>query len=223
MVAPDHESPRMPASRPRPALPRHIVVFDLGGVLIDWDPRYLYRRVFGADEAAMEHFLATVCTSEWNHRQDAGRPLAEATRLLKAEHPAEAALIELWAERWPEMIAGDIAETVAILEELDARGTPLYALTNWSAETFPHARERFPFLARFRGILVSGEVGVIKPDPRIYHLLFERFAIAPERTVFIDDNAANITAAAALGLHAHRFTGPAPLRAELGALGLLEG
>ena len=206
----------MPAVRP-------IVVFDLGGVLIDWDPRYLYRKIFGADEAGMEHFLATVCTAAWNLRQDAGRSLAEASSELKAEHPAVAGLIDLWAERWPEMIAGEIPATVAVLEELHARGTPLYALTNWSAETFPHARARFAFLARFRGILVSGEEGMVKPDPRIYRRLFERFAIAPERAVFIDDNAANVAAAGALGLHAHRFTGAPGLRAALGELGLLEG
>src|SRR5712672_2993861 len=173
---------------------RSIVVFDLGGVLIDWDPRHLYRKLFAGDEAAMEHFLATVCTHEWNRRQDAGRSFAEGARLLKTEHPDKADLIDAYGNRFDEMIAGPIAGPVDILAELRDRGTPLYGLTNWSAETYPAALERFAFLRWFRGILVSGEVGLIKPDPRIFWLLLERFAIAPAEAVYIDDVGRNAAA-----------------------------
>jgi 2-haloacid dehalogenase len=200
---------------------RDIVVFDLGGVLIEWDPRHLYRKLFPDDAAAMEHFLATVCTHEWNRGQDAGRSFAEGARLLKAQHPDKAALIDAYGARFDEMMPGPIAGSVAILEELHARGTPLYGLTNFSAETYPAAFRRFAFLGRLRGILVSGEVGVIKPDPRIYELLLQRFAIDPRRAVYIDDVAANAEAAAAVGIHGIHFTTPAALREELAQLGIL--
>jgi 2-haloacid dehalogenase len=200
---------------------RSIVVFDLGGVLIDWDPRHLYRKLFADDEAGMEHFLATVCTREWHRHHDAGRSFAEGARLLKAEHPDKAELIDAFGNREGEMMAGSIAGTVEILQELRDREVPLYALSNWPAESFPHARQRFDFLGWFRGILVSGDVKVIKPDPRIFELLVERFAIDPLSAIFIDDVEANAAAARAFGIHAIHFTNPAALRAELVALGLL--
>src|SRR5690348_6814717 len=157
---------------------RSVVVFDLGGVLIDWNPRYLYRKLFAGDEAAMEHFLATVCTQHWNERMDAGLAFAEACAPLLASHPGRAALILAWGQRFAEMMDAPIHGTVEILDELHRQGVPLYALTNWSAETFPHAQRRFAFLDRFRGIVVSGHEGMIKPDPRIYQLLLDRHAIA---------------------------------------------
>jgi 2-haloacid dehalogenase len=200
---------------------RSIVVFDLGGVLIDWDPRHLYRKLFAGDDAAMGHFLATVCTHEWNRCQDAGRSFAEGARLLKAEHPDKAELIDAYYSRFDEMIAGPIAGSVEILAELRDRGIPLYGLTNWSAETYPAARERFAFLRWFRGILVSGEIGVIKPDPRIFALLIERFAVEPRRAVYIDDVEANIAATRPFGIHAIHFTTPTRLREELVGLELL--
>lgn len=200
--------------------PPATVVFDLGGVLVDWNPRHLYRKLI-ADPAAMEHFLADICNDAWNRCQDAGRSFAEATALLQRAHPDKAALIGAYFARWPEMIAGPIAGTVEILAALKRRAVPLYALTNWSAETYPHAVERFEFLTWFDGILVSGEVGLIKPDPAIFRLLFERFAIRPAEAVYIDDNADNVAAAAALGMRAIRFTAPGALAEELAALGLL--
>ena len=203
------------------AAERDTVVFDLGGVLIDWDPRHLYRKLFAGDEAAMEHFLANVCTHDWNRRQDAGRSFAEACGLLKAEHPDKAELIDAYFARFDEMMPGPITGSVEILGELRERGTPLYCLTNFSAETYPPTFERFAFLRWFRGVLVSGEVGVIKPDPRIFELLIERFGIDPRRTVYIDDVAANAMAARPFGIHAIHFTKPALLREELVALGLL--
>ncbi len=200
---------------------RSIVVFDLGGVLIDWDPRHLYRKLFAGDEAAMEHFLATVCTHEWHRHHDAGRSLAEGVRTLKDLHPDKAELIDAFGTRQGEMLAGSIAGAVEILKELRDRDVPLYALSNWPAETFPLARQRFDFLGWFHGIVVSGEIGAIKPEPRIYEVLLERFAIDPLSAVFIDDVAVNAAAARAFGIHAIHFTTPAALRAELVALGLL--
>ena len=197
------------------------VVFDLGGVLIDWDPRHLYRKLFAGDDAGMEDFLATVCTHEWNRCQDAGRSFREGARLLKAEHPEKTELIDAYHRRFDEMIAGSLAGSVEILAELRGFGTPLYALTNWSAETYPLVRARFEFLNWFRGILVSGEEGVIKPDPRIFALLVERFTVEPHSTVFVDDVEANVAAAQRFGLHAVHFTTSAELRQELVRLGLL--
>jgi 2-haloacid dehalogenase len=200
---------------------RDIVIFDLGGVLLDWNPRHLYRKLFPGDEAAMEHFLATVCTSEWNRQQDAGRLCAEAARLLKAEHPDKAELIDAYYTRHLEMIAGPIDGTVAILAELRARGTPLYFLSNYSAETYPLALKRFDFLGWFNGGIVSGEHGIIKPDAGIYALLIERFGIDPRRAVFIDDVAGNAEAAGQFGIHGIHFSEPDALRADLAAWGML--
>jgi 2-haloacid dehalogenase len=196
------------------------VVFDLGGVLIDWDPRYLYRKLL-ADEAAVEEFLATVCTPEWNDEQDRGRPFAEAVAELVERHPVHAAAIAAYHERWTEMLGGDIPGTVELLAELRAGGVPLYALTNWSAETFGSARERFEFLAWFDGVLVSGEERMIKPDPAIFRLLLDRFGLDPETTFYIDDSPANVAAAGRLGFDAVRFTGPGQLRRDLEARRLL--
>jgi 2-haloacid dehalogenase len=196
------------------------VVFDLGGVLIDWDPRHLYRKLL-ADEAAVEEFLATVCTPEWNAELDRGRPFAEGVAELVERHPEHAAAIAAYHERWPEMVAGDIPGTVEVLAELRAAGVPLYALTNWSAETFAITRGRFEFLEWFDGLLVSGEERVTKPDPAIFQLLLDRFGLDPTATVFVDDSAANVAAARRLGFDAIRFTGHEELRRELVARRLL--
>lgn len=197
------------------------VVFDLGGVLIDWNPRHLYRKLFAGDEVAMEVFLTTVCTPAWNVMQDAGRTFAEGAALLKTRHPDKAALIDAYGARFDEMMTGAIAGSVAILDELHQRGVPLFALSNWSRETFPFAQKRFAFLERFQGIVISGEVGHVKPEAAIYRHLLERFAIDPARTVFIDDVAGNAEAAGAFGIHPIRFTSPAALRRELEDLRLL--
>jgi 2-haloacid dehalogenase len=196
------------------------VVFDLGGVLIDWDPRHLYRKLL-ADEAAVEEFLATVCTPEWNAELDRGRPFAEGVAELVERHPEHAAAIAVYHERWPEMVAGDIPGTVEVLAELRAAGVPLYALTNWSAETFAITRGRFEFLEWFDGLLVSGEERVTKPDPAIFQLLLDRFGLDPTATVFVDDSEANVAAARRLGFDAIRFTGHEELRRELVARRLL--
>jgi len=199
---------------------RRVVVFDLGGVLLDWDPRHLYRKLF-ADEASMEAFLANVCTVEWNERQDAGRPFAEAVAELAPAHPDKLHLINAWHERFGEMIPGAIEGTVDILRELKSRDVPVYALSNWSAETLPPCRPRFPFLDLFDGIVVSGEEGCMKPDERIFRILLDRYRLAAEETVFIDDNPNNARAASALGIHGIHFRSPSMLRGELAALGFM--
>ena len=158
---------------------------------------------------------------EWNRGQDAGRSFAEGARLLKVAYPDQAELIDSYGARFDEMMPGPIAGSVEILAELRARGTPLYVLSNFSAETFPLAFERFDFLRWFHGIVISGEVGVIKPDPRIYEILIERFAIDPCRAVYIDDVAVNAEATTRFDIHGIHFTSPAALRAELTGLGLL--
>ena len=196
------------------------VVFDLGGVLVDWDPRYLYRRLFD-DPDEMESFLAEVTTLEWNAHQDAGRPWAEAIELLVAEHPERRELIEAFHRRWPEMLAGEIEGTVDVLAELRTAGVRLVALSNWSAEMFPVARARFDFLDWFEGIVISGDVGVNKPDRRIFEHLVERFRLDPAATLFIDDSPANVRAATALGFRTIRFTDATALRLELVRVGLL--
>jgi 2-haloacid dehalogenase len=196
------------------------VVFDLGGVLIDWDPRHLYRKLFGADEAAMERFLAEVCTPEWNARHDAGRPFAEGVAELLLSHPEEADLITAYHLRWREMLGGANEGTVAILFELRRAGLRTYALSNWSAETFPTAKPMYPFLDGMEGILISGEVRLAKPDPAIFRLFLERFGLSPQEVLYIDDHQPNIAAAAALGMTAVRFTDADQLRADMRRLGL---
>ena len=200
---------------------RSVAIFDLGGVLLNWDPRHLYRKLFDGDDVAMEHFLANVCTSEWNERQDAGRTFAEATRELLPRHADKIHLIEAFGNRFDEMIPGPIEGTVDVLAELKQRDVPVYAITNWSAETFPSLRDRFAFLSWFHGIVVSGEEGVMKPDPRIFRILCERHGVAPGSAVFIDDVPDNAAAASALGIHGIHFRSPDQLRRELAAVGLL--
>jgi 2-haloacid dehalogenase len=206
-----------PADSARPTT----VTFDLGGVLIDWNPRYLYQQLFD-DDAEMERFLAEVTTQEWNAAQDAGRPWSEAVEVLTAKFPDHRDLIDAYHTRWPEMLGEAIHGTVAILDELRGRGVRLFALSNWSAETFPIAVERYPFLGWFDGIVISGEVKAAKPDVRIFQALIDRHEIEPAETVFVDDNEPNVTAAAAMGFIAVRFEDADRLRTDLADLGLLE-
>jgi 2-haloacid dehalogenase len=201
---------------------RPVIVYDLGGVLIDWNPRHLYRKLF-EDEAEMEWFLAEVCHGAWNEEQDRGRTFAAGIEEAAGRHPDHRTLIEAYFARWGEMVAGEIDGAVAILEELKDAGHELHALTNWSAETFPFACERFAFLDWFESILVSADVGLIKPDPRIFELLLDRIGRTPGECIYIDDSARNVAAAAALGFDAIAFHGAAPLRDALGRRRLLAG
>jgi len=196
------------------------VVFDLGGVLIDWDPRHLYRQLF-SDPQEMEVFLRDVVSPDWNAQQDSGRTWAEATAELVERHPDHEAMIRAYSERWADMLAGPIGGTVDILREVRERGLRTYALTNWSAETFPRARGMFPFLEWFEGIVVSGDERVMKPDPEIWRRLVTRYAIEPAKAAYIDDMPRNAEVAGELGFHAIRFEDPAQLRARLVGLGVL--
>lgn len=196
------------------------VVFDLGMVLIDWDPRHLYRKVFD-DPDKMEWFLATVCHPEWNLEQDRGRSFADAVIEAKTRHPDYAAEIEAFHLRWHEMVPGAISGSVDILEELHARGTPLYAITNWNGDTFRQTKLRFPFLNLFKDIVVSGDEKLIKPDAAIFELLFKRNGLKAETCVFIDDSLKNVKGAEAVGMKAIHFTGPDALRTSLKNLNVL--
>ena len=200
--------------------PVEAVVFDIGGVLLDWDPRYLYRSLL-PDETSVERFLAEVCTPSWNAAQDAGRDWDEAVATLTARFPEHADLIRAYHERWPEMVSGVFEDTVAVLRELRAAGVPTYALTNFSATKWEIAVERWSVLREFDGAVVSGRERVTKPDPAIYRLLLERYGLAPRTTFFTDDTLANVEAARRLGLRAELFVGADALRAQLVAAGVL--
>jgi 2-haloacid dehalogenase len=195
------------------------VVFDFGGVLLDWDPRYLYRQLFD-DPDEMAHFLATICNTPWHLQHDLGVDTRESCELLAREHPAYASQIMAWSERGEEMLAGQIDGTVQLLTELKAAGLPLFALSNMEPDRYVARRERFAFMTWFDGSVISGQEGVIKPDRKIFEILLDRYALDPSRTVFIDDNPGNIAAAADLGMIALHFTDPRQLRLDLRALGL---
>ncbi len=197
------------------------IIFDLGGVLVDWNPVYVYREIF-EDEAQMEYFFKNICTSDWNETQDAGRPLREGTELLVAQHPEWEQEIRAFYGRWQEMLGGPVEGTVETLEKLkNLNRHRLFALTNWSAETFPIALELYDFLHWFEGIVVSGVEKTRKPFPEFYRILFERYDIAPRRALFIDDNERNIIAAKELGLHCLHFKSPGQLNLYLKSIGIL--
>lgn len=175
-----------------------VAVFDIGNVLIRWDPRNLYRKMM--DAPTMERFLDVVCTGAWNLEQDRGRPWAEAEDEAIARHPSEAANIRAFRVRWNEMLNGAIEENVAVLRDIQAAGYPVYAITNFAADTFEEAQALFPFLRTFDGLICSGREGLIKPDVAIFDLFVQRFGLAPQHCVFIDDSAANIAGAQKVGL-----------------------
>jgi 2-haloacid dehalogenase len=194
------------------------IVFDFGGVLIDWNPRHLFRKIF-SDDNEMENFLREVCTDEWNAEQDRGRTLKNGTEWLVERHPDKEPLIRLYYDRWTEMLNGPIQGSVEILAGLKKQ-YPVYGLTNWSAETFPIALERYEFLKWLDGILVSGEEKLMKPDPVIYDLLATRFNINPPASIFIDDNIKNIKAASEAGFQTVHFKNPLQLKETLTGLGV---
>lgn len=197
------------------------VVFDLGGVLVDWDPRYLLRKVMPGREEEMEAILADVLNHEWNLARDAGDSWPDAIARLQAEHPQWADIFATYDERWAETLGGAHDDTVAILRELKAQGVPLYALSNWSAQKFPMAEERFEWLDWFDGVVVSGRVGMVKPDAAIFRHLCETFGLVAAETIFIDDHEPNVVAARAAGIDAIHFQGADALRSELQARGVL--
>jgi len=198
------------------------IIFDLGGVLIDWNPERLFKKIFD-DEKEMKYFLREICTPDWNEEQDGGRPIAEATALLVDQFPDYSEQIKAFYGRWTEMLGGAIEGTVEILKELKAADTHrIYALTNWSAETFPIALELYDFLQLFEGILVSGTEKLKKPDPKIYHLILDRYKIEGAKSIFIDDNLRNIKASIDCGINGIHFTSPEQLRADLKTYDILQ-
>ncbi|HYK47940.1 MAG TPA: HAD family phosphatase [Parafilimonas sp.] len=191
------------------------IVFDLGGVLIDWNPRYVYRTIFDSEEK-IDWFFDNICTHDWNEKQDAGYSLSTATEELVAQHPEWEPEIRAYYDRWIEMLGGPMHETVNILRDLrQQEHLSLYALTNWSHETFPVALERFDFLQWFDGILVSGEEKTRKPFPEFYQKLLDRYNIDPARAIFIDDNLRNVRAAEDAGINGIHFLNAKQLREEL--------
>lgn len=197
------------------------IIFDLGGVLIDWNPNYMYNKLIQDDEKR-KWFLETVCTSEWNEEQDGGRLISEANNLLIESFPDYKDWILAYYERWEEMLNGPIHGTVEVFKELkEKKRHNIYALTNWSAETFPKALQIFDFLHWFDGRVVSGEEMTRKPYKDIYDIILNRFNIVPEQTLFIDDNLRNILAAKELGIHCIHFQSPEQLKEELSNYGIL--
>jgi 2-haloacid dehalogenase len=200
------------------------VVFDFGGVLIDWNREYLYKHLI-PDDTERRWFLDNVCKMEWVVQQDGGQTIEEGTAELIALYPEHEALIRAFYARWPEMVAGVLEEGVALVDRLKAADVPLFGLTNWSAETFPYAFERFDVLRQFREVVVSGRVGLVKPDPQIFALMFAEIdkqlpGVQPSELVFIDDNLANAQAASALGWHGVHYTGAIDTETKLRALNL---
>lgn len=180
------------------------IIFDFGGVLLDWNPRYLYKSYFNNDEE-MEHFLADICNGEWNIRQDAGRPFAEAVKELQAKFPEYAEAIQMYDDDWEKMLKCELPESIDLLKELKFMGYGIYGLTNWSAEKIGYAFANYSFFSLFDGIVVSGVEKVVKPDRKIYEILLERYSLKPEECVFIDDNQDNVDMAKVLGINAIRF------------------
>lgn len=197
------------------------IIFDLGAVLIDWNPRYMYSKLFD-DEVAMENFLRDITTPDWNEEQDAGRPLHEGTELLVSIFPEHEEHIRAFYNRWDEMLGEAFHDVVEIFKKLkDKNRYKIYALTNWSAETFPVAFERFDFLKWFDGIVVSGAEKMRKPTPEFYHILLDRYQVKAEEALFIDDNYRNILAAEELGIQCIHFTSAGQLSEELEKLNVL--
>jgi 2-haloacid dehalogenase len=195
--------------------PVRAVVFDVGGVLLDWNPRHLYRKLI-PDPAEMEWFLANVCTPQWHEEHDRGLSTAESCAALADERPQYAELILAWSERSEEMVAGPLPDGVKLLRQVTGSGLPCYALTNMEAETYPRRAARYDFLRRLAGAVVSGFEGTAKPDREIYELLLRRFGLDAATTLFIDDSPANVSAAADAGMEAMVYSGPEPVLTRLG-------
>jgi 2-haloacid dehalogenase len=199
------------------------IIFDLGAVLIDWNPHHLYKKLF-TDHQQMLDFLANITTMDWNEEQDMGRPLQEGTEILVQQHPEHEANIRAYYGRWEEMLSGEIEGTVDIFNQLKASGLyKLYALSNWSAETFGIAKSKYNVLNQFDGIVVSGEEKIRKPYPEFYHILLDRYNLQPAECLFIDDNYRNVLAAEALGIPSIHFTGADELETELRKRGVSLG
>jgi 2-haloacid dehalogenase len=195
------------------------IVFDFGGVLLDWNPRYFFKNVF-SDKSEMEFFLREVCNPQWNLKMDAGYSFAEATKELLDQHPEYTTEIDLYLRNWETMIGGEIIENSKLLKPLKAKYR-LFGLTNWSAEAFPVVYEKYPFFKNFEGIIVSGQEKLVKPDKEIYELLLSRYALLPDESLFIDDSIKNIETARELGFATIHINGSSSLEEQLAKSGLL--
>ena len=196
------------------------IIFDFGGVVMDWDPRYFFKDHFNDDEK-MEHFLKNIATDEWNAKQDRGRTLAEGTEIQVAKHPEWEKEIRAYYDNWTTMLKSEIPQNVEVLRKLEHSKYDLFGLTNWSAETFPYALENYDFFKIFEGkIVVSGTEKLIKPDPAIWEVLLNRYQIKAEESVFIDDNAKNIEVAKSLGFICIHIKEDTDLEKELRDLGI---
>lgn len=197
------------------------IIFDFGGVLMDWNPRYFFKDYF-KDDVKMEFFLKNIATDEWNAEQDRGRSLKEGTEILVQQYPEWEQDIRAYYDNWTTMLRADIPQNVAVLRKLGATHYALYGLTNWSQETFPYALEHYDFFQLFQGkIVVSGEEKLIKPDAKIWQVLLERYQIQAGESVFIDDNPQNIAKAKTLGFHTIHLQDDTDLASELNALGVV--
>lgn len=190
------------------------IVFDFGGVLVDWNPHHLYDKYFGSREKA-EWFLNNICLYSWNLQMDGGKPFAEGVAELQAEHPEWSEAIAIYHTRWIEMMNGEIEGMASVIRRLKMAGYGVYGLTNWSVETFPMVRDTYPVFQEFDGIVVSGEEHLLKPDAAIYKCLLERYALQAEESLFIDDNADNVVGARNVGMKAIQFTSAEELEREL--------
>jgi len=197
------------------------IIFDFGGVLINWDPHILFNKYFSNDRQAIDAFLSEINFTAWNLSQDKGYPFASAVTDLSTEFPQYAHLIRAYDEEWEDSITGIIPETVEILQKLKTSGYRLYGLTNWSAEKFALVKHKYEAFNLFESILVSGEVKLVKPDPAIFHLLLQKIQLQPQECLLIDDSLSNIMAAQKLGFATHHFNSPAQLETELQQLGIL--
>lgn len=198
------------------------IIFDLGGVLIDWNPEYVFLKEFRGDRDKMNYFLNHICSWEWNMNQDAGYPIAKATKERIALFPEHKSLIEMYYGRWEEMLGYAHEETVALLKALyENKNYNIYALTNWSGETFPVALKKFKWLQWFKGILVSGDEGMRKPFPEIYQLMLKRYHLQAKECIFIDDSLKNIEGCEAVDIKGIHFTNAEQLKISLKNLGIV--
>jgi len=196
------------------------IIFDFGGVIMDWNPRYFFKDYFNDDER-MEFFLQNVATDEWNAEQDRGRTTEEGTQLLIKKHPEWEKEIRAYYDNWTVMLKADLPQNVAVLKKLEHSNYELFGLTNWSSETFPYALENYDFFEIFKGkIVVSGDEKLIKPDPEIWSILLERYGLKADESVFIDDNPKNIEVAQSMRFHTVHIMDDTDLEAELRQLGL---
>jgi 2-haloacid dehalogenase len=201
--------------------PIKAIIFDFGNVLLEWNPRNVYQRYFPDDPEGMEHFLEEVDFMNWNAQQDKGRTFAEGVALLSEKFPHHAELIQAYHDNWKDSIGTSYTGTVKLLKELKQAGYPVYGLSNWSAETFPYARQKYDFFELLDDMVISGQVGHIKPDPEIFHILLEKIGRPAQECLFIDDSPTNIDQAKKMGFQTIHFQSSEQLEIVLRELNLL--